>query len=241
MMAEAALWGLLGASSLLIGAAAGLALPVSRRLVGLVMGFGAGALISAVSFELTAEAFELGGADAVSLGLASGALCYFGANRALASRGGRRRGGRTSPEESSRALLLGAVLDGIPESAVIGITLIGGGEVGAAMVAAVFVSNLPESFAATAEIRDRAPERSRVLAGWVVVVAVCTLASALGYVGLDGASGDAVALIQAFAAGAVLTMLADTMMPEAFEHGGDATGLVTVLGFALAALLSSAG
>ena len=235
-MAEAALWGLVGASSLLIGAGAGLLLPVSSRIVGLVMGFGAGALISAVSFELTEEALQVGGADVVSLGLAAGALSYYAGARAL-----ERTGEAGGAEQSSRALLLGAVLDGIPESAVIGITLIGGGEIGAAMVAAVFISNLPESFAATAEIRDRKPDPSSVLGRWAIVVAVCTLASAAGYAGLDGASGDAVGLIQAFAAGAVLTMLADTMMPDAFEQGGDPTGLVTVLGFALAALLSAAG
>ena len=237
-MPEAAFWGLVGASSLLIGAVAGLAIPVSGRVVGLVMGFGAGALISAVSFELTEEALRLGGADVVALGLAAGALSYYAGTRAL---GRGRSAGGSSAEQSSRALLLGAVLDGIPESAVIGITLIGGGEVGAAVVAAVFISNLPESFAATAEIRDGAPDRRAVLTGWAIVVVACTLAAALGYVALDGASGDAIGLIQAYAAGAVLTMLADTMMPEAFEQGHDATGLVTVLGFALAALLSAAG
>ena len=240
-MLEAALWGLAGASSLLIGAGLGMALPARPRLIGLVMGFGAGALISAVSFELTEEALELGGSDATAAGLALGALAYFSGDRLIARRGGgERMHHKRSDEGSSRALLLGAVLDGIPESAVIGITLLEGG-VGAAMLAAVFVSNLPESFAAVAGARSDADSPPRVLARWALVVVACAASSALGYVLLDGASGDLVALIQAFAAGAVLTMLADTMMPEAYRNGGPAVGLVVVFGFALAALLSASG
>ncbi len=109
------------------------------------------------------------------------------------------------------------------------------------MLAAVFVSNLPESFAAVAGARSDADSPPRVLARWALVVVACAASSALGYVLLDGASGDLVALIQAFAAGAVLTMLADTMMPEAYRNGGPTVGLVVVFGFALAALLSAAG
>src|SRR5512139_1642251 len=123
-MAAAAGWGLLGASSLLIGAVLGLTLRIPSRLVGLILGFGAGTLISAVAFELTDEAFQLGGADAVAVGLAIGALTYFAGDAAIESRGGerrmspsRRREGQTSQADAASALLLGAVLDGIPEAA----------------------------------------------------------------------------------------------------------------------------
>jgi ZIP family zinc transporter len=240
---EAALWGLAGGSSLLIGAVLGLSLNVSRVAIGLVLGFGAGTLISALAFELTEEAFQLGGADAVAIGLAAGALAYFIGDWAIDRRGCEHRMSSLGKqgEASSSSLLLGAVLDGIPESAVIGISLLEGGSVGVPILAAVFLSNLPEAFSATTGRRKSAHERRHILATWAVVTAVCGASAALGYGVLEDASGNTIGLIQAFAGGAVLTMLADTMMPEAFEHGGKAVGLVTVLGFALAYLLSTVG
>ncbi|MEK6278244.1 MAG: ZIP family zinc transporter [Actinomycetota bacterium] len=240
-MGEAFLWGLAGAASLLIGAAAGLYFSVPSRVLGLVLAFGAGALISALAFELTEHAYRLGGADVVALGLALGAFAYFGGDVLIERRGGRQRmmhaGG--SPDSTGAALLLGAVLDGIPESAVIGITLLEGGGVGVAFLAAVFLSNLPESFAASSGMRRAGHSNRSVLLQWVVVVLVCAVSSALGFALLDGASGNAIGLINAFAGGAVLTMLADTMMPQAFAQGGRPAGLFTVLGFALAFLLST--
>jgi ZIP family zinc transporter len=240
-MGEAALWGIAGGSSLLIGAVLGLVSSPSRRLIGLILGFGAGTLISALAFELTDEAFRLGGADAVAFGLAAGALAYFVGDWAIEARGGAKRMSSMGhqAEGSSTALLLGAVLDGIPESAVIGITLLEGGSVGFPVLAAVFLSNLPESLSSSTGMRMAGHSPRHVIATWFVVVAICGISAALGFGLLDGASGNTVGLIQAFAGGAVLTMLADTMMPEAFEHGGRAVGLFTVFGFALAYLLST--
>jgi ZIP family zinc transporter len=238
---EAALWGLAGASSLLIGAIAGLRFEPSRTAIGLVLGFGAGTLISAVAFELTDEAFRLGGADVVAGGLAAGALAYFCGDVYIEGRGAKRRMSSKSRDSSGSgsALLLGAVLDGIPESAVIGISVLEGNGVGVAVLAAVFLSNLPESLSSATGMRRAGHGTGQILLTWLAVVAVSGLAAALGYGLLDGASDDAVGLIQAFAGGAVLTMLADTMMPEAFEDGGRTVGLVTTLGFALAYLLST--
>ena len=240
-MAEAALWGFVGSSSLLIGAALGLIRQAPPLVIGLVMGFGAGVLISAVAFELTEEAYSLGGADAVAIGLAVGALAYFAGDQALARRGAKTRMSHDNQgsDDSAGALLLGAVLDGVPESAVIGISLLEGAGVGVAVLAAVFLSNLPESFSSAMGMKRSGRSSGRVLLSWAAVVLTGTVAAALGYGLLDGASDNSIALIQAFAGGAVLTMLADTMMPEAFRHGGRAVGLVTVLGFALAFLLST--
>jgi ZIP family zinc transporter len=240
-VAEAAFWGLIGASSLLLGAVLGLVVRLPTRVIGLILGFGAGTLISAVAFELTEEAFRLGGADTVTFGLAAGAFTYFAGDWLIARRGAKPR---MSPmgeqrETTSTALLLGAVLDGIPESAVIGITLLEGGEVGVAVLLAVFISNLPEALSSSTGMRQAGHPASRIMLTWGLVVAVSAIAAALGYGLLDGASSDAVGWIQAFAGGAVLTMLADTMMPEAFNRGGRAVGLFTVLGFALAYLLST--
>jgi ZIP family zinc transporter len=240
-MLEAAGWGLVGASSLLIGAVLGVRFRFPPMVVGLILAFGAGALISALAFELTEESFELGGADAVAIGLALGALAYFAGDAWINRRGGEMRMSQTGEqsESTSRALLLGAVLDGIPESMVIGMGLIGGAGVSIPVLAAVFLSNLPESLSASTG-RSRANHRtSQVLITWLTVVVVCGVSAGLGYAVLEDASDDAVALLLSFAAGAVLTMLTDTMVPEAFKHGGRAAGLVTVLGFALAFLLST--
>jgi ZIP family zinc transporter len=245
-MAEAAGWGLFGASSLLIGALIGLKLPIPTRVIGLILGFGAGTLISAVAFELTAEAYDLGGADAVAIGLALGALAYFAGDVAIQRRGGERRMSPkrrrdqppTQAADAASALLLGAVLDGIPESAVIGISLLEGGGVGAAVLAAVFISNLPEAIASSRGMREERIGTRHVLLTWVVVVLISGIAAAAGYGLLEGASGNTLALLEAFAGGAVLTMLVDTMIPEA-QQGGRAAGLATVLGFALAYLLST--
>jgi zinc transporter, ZIP family len=240
-MAEAGLWGAVGASSLLLGAVVGLTLPIPRRAIGLILGFGAGTLISALAFELTEEAFEVGGADAVAIGLAVGALAYFVGDEMIERRGAANRMSSMGEQSggSANALLLGAVLDGIPESAVIGITLLEGGAVGIAVLAAVFLSNLPESISSSTGMRMAGSSRLHVVQVWSVVVLVSAASAALAFRLCDGASGNTIGLIQAFAGGAVLTMLVDTMIPEAIKRGGKAVGLVTVLGFALAYLLST--
>jgi zinc transporter, ZIP family len=240
-MLEAGAWGLLGASSLLIGALIGLSLPIRPSAVGLILGFGAGTLISAVAFELTEEAFRLGGADTVALGLALGALTYFTGDELLARRGAERRmnpRGEVTPDTPT-ALVFGAVLDGIPESAVIGLSLLGGGGVAVPVLAAVFLSNLPESVSSSAGMRGTGAGAGHVLVVWLGIVLISGVAAAAGYGLLEGASDEWIGLIQAFAGGAVLTMLADTMFPEAFREGGRPVGLLTVLGFALAYLLST--
>jgi zinc transporter, ZIP family len=240
-MAAAAGWGAIGASSLLLGAVIGLRIPIPPRVVGLILGFGAGTLISAVAFELTEEAFNLGGADVVTLGLVIGALTYFTGDELLARRGARDRMSmrREHSEDAANALVLGAVLDGIPESAVIGLSLLGGGGVAVPVLAAVFLSNMPESISASTGMRRAGVGARHVLAVWLGVVLISAIAAAAGYGLLEGASDDWIGLIQAFAGGAVLTMLADTMMPEAFKEGGRGVGLLTVVGFALAYLLST--
>jgi ZIP family zinc transporter len=254
---EAALWGFAGASSLLIGALIGARTKLPNVAVGLILGFGAGTLVSAVAFELTEEAFALGGADTVALGLAVGGIAYFAGTVAIAKRGGANRMGASDRQDadSSNALLLGAVLDGIPESVVIGITLLAGGEVGLPFLAAVFISNLPEAIASSQGMRAQGSSLGRVMWPWIVVVVASTAAAAAGYGLLEGASGNTIGFIQAFAGGAVLTMLADTMFPESYLHvRGDprlkrtkqrnpflesSVGLFTTLGFALAYLLST--
>ena len=240
-MSEAVLWGVVAASSLVAGALVGGLIRIPQRSIGLLMGFGAGALISAVSFDLADEALSAGGADSLAVGLAVGALSYYLGDRALESagrHGRRRRPHGADAEAGATALLLGALLDGIPEQAAIGLGLATGGQVGAALVAAVFISNVPESLASAEAMRQAGRPRSHVVRLWGAVGLVCVGATVLGYLVLEGVSGNVQGAVQGFAAGAILVMLTDAMIPEALKHGGRTTGLVTVLGFAVAVLLS---
>jgi ZIP family zinc transporter len=227
---EAALWGLVGGLALLLGAVITFVRRPGKGAVAYVMAFGAGVLISAVAYDLTAEAFELGGGDAVAIGLALGALVYAG----LAA--------RIKGPEGGEALALGALLDGIPESAAIGLTLTSGG-VSGPFVAAVFLSNLPESFSATGKFEEEGRSRRWIVTIWVAIAVACAISAAVGYELLGGGSENLQAGTKAFAGGAILTMLATEMIPKAYEEGGArlSIGLVTVLGFALAAGLTALG
>lgn len=241
-MLEAGAWGLVGGLALLIGASIGALRRVPPRIIGLVMAFGAGVLISAAAFELTEQAFESAGGAVVVAGLLAGALTFFLGDLVVDSRGGnnRKRSGNEQAGGSAMALVLGALLDGIPESVAIGASLLGGGAVGIPVVVAVFLSNIPEGLAASTGLRAAGRSVRWILALWTAVVVVSGIAAALGFALLGGADSVAVAVTQAFAAGAILTMLADTMMPEALDKGGSSAGLVTTLGFVLAFLLSHA-
>ncbi|HYX44139.1 MAG TPA: hypothetical protein VE760_03780, partial [Acidimicrobiales bacterium] len=149
-MLEAAFWGLVGGFALVIGALVGLAFPTSQRVIGLVMAFGGGVLISALAFDLTEEAFRRGGTDAVAFGMAGGALAFYAGDWIIDRRGGddRKRSGGQQECGSAKAIVLGALMDGIPESVAIGVSLVGGGSVAAPVVVAVFLSNVPESLSA---------------------------------------------------------------------------------------------
>lgn len=235
---QAGLWGLLAGSSLVIGAVIGVMLDIPRRIVALVMGFGAGALISALSFDLADEAFKAAGALTLGIGLAAGAVTFFVGNTLLKRSGRKRR--REVASTGGMALLLGALLDGIPESIVLGASLLGGFGVSVSFLAAVFISNVPEGIAGARDLRDEGESGSRILRLWVMVALASGLAAGIGNLLLGDTDPWVVALVQAFAGGAILTMLADSMMPEAFEYGGDAVGLATVFGFSVAFLLAQA-
>ncbi|HEY7707370.1 MAG TPA: hypothetical protein VH968_09410 [Gaiellaceae bacterium] len=219
-----------------------LRLGLAERVIGLVMAFGAGVLISAVAFELFLEA-ETVAEDRVwtAVGLFAGSLVFYVGDTVIDRMGGQDRKSMVGRQAGGAALaiVLGIVLDGIPESFVVGLDLVSGEGISAAFVVAVFVSNLPEAAAASSGLSKAGWAEGRIYRLWVFVTAVAGIASALGFLLLEGASGNVIAFVLAFAAGAILTMLADTMMPEAFEHGGRVVGLATTLGFGLAFAVSA--
>jgi zinc transporter, ZIP family len=243
-MGEATIWGLVAGSSLVLGALLAMRLRPSQRANGLVMAFGAGVLISAIAYELVAEAIQGAGTLGwVALGLGAGALTFYAGDLAIDRAGGEHRKSSTGAqaEGSALAIALGALLDGIPESVVLGLSVLLGDGISVALLAAVFISNVPEAVAATSGLSLAGWPSRRILGLWAAIAGASGLAAGLGYLVFSQAPNLTGAFAQAFAAGAMLTMLADTMMPEAFRFGGRLTGLVTVLGFAVAVGLSALG
>lgn len=226
---------MIAAASLLLGSLLTSWLNPGRKAIGLIMAFGAGTLIAAIAYDLVEDAAAKGQVAALALGLALGAFVFFVGDYWIDRIGGERRKRSTGVQagDGSLGIFLGTLLDGIPESFILGTSLVVGGGISVSFLIAVFISNLPEAMAATVGLAAAGWSRQRITRIWLAVMAASAIAAALGYwlfslVTLEGV------LVQAFAAGALLTMLADTMMPEAFEHGGKAVGLLTVLGFAVA-------
>ena len=236
-MIAAFAWGFAAASSLLLGGAISIRFTLRLKVIGLVMAFGSGVLLSAVAYDLVQEAFRVA-ADgfAIALGLAGGALTFYFGDSLIDSLGGanRTRTEGMDQSDSPLAIVLGIILDGIPESIVIGLTLLGGSTIDIAVVIAVFLSNVPEAIAATTGLRASGWAPSRIMGLWLLVALVSGAAALAGYALLSGVDPSVVALVDAFAAGAILTMLTDTMIPESFKLGGRQAGLATTLGFGLA-------
>jgi ZIP family zinc transporter len=227
-------WGALAAVSLVVGAALALTRHWRAGIVGGVLAFGAGALISSVAFELAQEGLRIGSPTSVAIGLVAGAVSFFLADRAVNKMGGRGGGG-----SAGLPLALGALLDGIPEQAVLGIGLATGQGISVALLVAIFVSNLPEAIGSASDMHAAGKSAGTVLKLWLAVAAVCAVASLGGYAIADIAGGQLKAAIDGFAAGALLVMLVDSMIPEAKQKAGNRAGLSTVLGFAVAAALSN--
>jgi ZIP family zinc transporter len=228
----------------LLGAAAGYLTRVAARVTAGIMAFGAGVLISALSFDLMDEAYRTGGFAATTAGFLGGAAIYTGANWLLARQGARhRKRSRQQPSEaenpgSGTALFVGALIDGIPESIAIGLSLIGGRGVSIATVVAIFLSNIPEGLSAASGMRKAGRSARYVFGLHAAVVLVSALAAVAGYTIFRSVSTAVAAATTAVAAGGILAMLADTMMPEAYEEARDFAGLVTVTGFLAAFMLS---
>ncbi len=239
-MIPSLLWGLAAAGSLLIGAVIAMVIKLPKRVLGAIMAFGVGVLISAVAFELAEEAFKQAGASVwLTAGLGLGAATFFIGDLLIDRMGGRhRKRAEGSTDSSGPAIVLGSVLDGIPESIVLGLSIVHGGTIGVAMLVAVFISNLPEAIGATSGLLHNGWKKASIIGMWALVVGVSGLASLMGYSLFAHASTDVTAFTLAFSAGALLTMLADTMMPEAYKDTGQIAGIITTLGFGVAFWIS---
>ena len=244
---EAGLWGLVAGGALVVGAAVAWLVDLPRTVVASVMAFGAGVLISALAFELVDEAERSAGLGPTVLGLLGGAVAYVAANVVLARYGARhrKRSGDQQPSEeeqegSGAAIAVGALLDGVPESVVLGLSLLGGGGVGVPVLAAIAVSNFPEGLSSAAGMRRNGRGAGYVFGVWGGIALASGLAGALGVLALQDASAATIATMTAVAAGAILAMVTDTMIPEAFERTHLYAGLIASLGFVVSFGLSRA-
>lgn len=235
---QAGFWGLMAGGALVVGAAIAWFARVPKAVVAGVMAFGAGVLISALAFDLVDEAESKGGLTPTILGFLAGAIVYVAANVVLARHGARhrKRSGGQQPSESDQqgsgaAIAIGALLDGIPESVVLGLSLLGGGGVGVTVLVAIFISNLPEGLSSASGMKRNGRSAPYVFGVWVGIAVASGVAGLLGCLLLQGASQVLIAIITAVAAGAILAMLADTMIPEAFERTHAYTGLIATVGF----------
>ena len=242
-------WGLIAGSALLIGAAVGDLVALGRKTTALVMAFGSGVLTSALAFDLMAGAYSRGGFSSTSAGfIGQTAATYSIANWLLSRHGAknRKRSGGQQPSEgeqpgSGLAIAVGALLDGIPESMVIGLSLLGGGAVSMVAVIAIFISNIPEGLSSSAGMKKSGRSRVYIFGLWTAITLVSGIASLVGYTAFRGASNDFIAGITAVAAGAMLAMLADTMIPEALDEARNWAGLITAAGFLAAFILTKLG
>ena len=244
---EAGLWGLFAGAASLLGAMIGYKVQLSQRVIAGIMAFGSGVLISALSFELMEEAFNQGGFIPTAFGFFAGALTYSGINGLLSRMGAKHRKRSTGqPSESKEegsgtAIAVGALLDGIPESLAIGLTMLAGGVVSMATVLAIFISNIPEGLSSSAGMKEAGRSTSYIFGIWIAIAVLAGLSSLVGYSVYINLSIEARAATTAIAAGAILSMLAETMIPEAFEGTHNYAGLITCAGFVSAFALSMLG
>ena len=241
---QAGFWGLFGGSALVAGAAIAYLVALPKRVTAGIMAFGCGVLISAVAYDLIMDGYEKGGLWPIVGGALLGSAAYTLANWLISRNGGahrKRSAPKSSGSEGGLAIAVGSLLDGIPESLVLGVGLLGGHGVNLAMLAAVFLSNLPEGLSSAVGMKSAGHKRGYIFGMWSGIAIMSGLASLLGAALLGGAAPEVLATVNAIAAGALLTMIVDTMIPEAVDGDGGATGALVVIGLLVAFAISQLG
>jgi len=242
-MVMSAIWGFVAGSALLLGAFFGYYINIPQRYVATIMAFGAGVLMSAVSFELLDEAYALGGPAHLVAGFLIGATIFTLSNIYLARKGAKHRKRSVKPEDNdsdngAMAIAAGSVIDGVPESIAIGLTMISGGMVSTATVVAIFLSNIPEGLSSSAGMKKEGWNARKVFTLWLAIALITSLSSLVGYSVFSHLPVQITAVTLAVAAGGILAMLVDTMIPEAFSETHNLAGMVTVIGFSISFILS---
>jgi ZIP family zinc transporter len=233
-MWTAFIWGIVSTSSLVLGGLIGSSLKISNKSLGIIMAFGQGVLISTIAYELVYESVVLAKFSAIPLvSFLSGALIFFFADRIIGNMGGSDRKNINAASTSTLVIpmVLGIIMDGIPESTVLGLGILGTGSVSMAMLIAIFISNIPEAIAGSAGMKSSGWSVMKITSLWIIIALICTVFTVFGYSLFGNASNEMIAFVNAFAGGAMLMMLANTMIPEAYKHGGKLAGVFTVLGF----------
>lgn len=244
-MEQALFWGALAGSANLLGALLVLWLPLNQRIIAGIMALGTGALIGAVVYGLLGEALAIGTILDIALGFLGGAALFAAVDIIISRKGGlhRKRSGhgRDAPSAvatgSGLAIFIGTVMDAIPETAIIGLSLLQNGEVSAVLIAAIFISNLPEGISSTSGLKKAGYSIPSIVLMWLAVLIASSLSSLAGYTLLAEASVDMQAILASFAAGAIIAMVSATMLPEAYEKAGPIVGFLTACGFFIALIL----
>jgi ZIP family zinc transporter len=247
---EAFLWGLVVGSGLIVGAAISYYLNLPHRLLAAVMGFGAGVLISVLAFELIDEAYIHGGLTSSVTGFLAGAVLFSAANWILSNRGAKHRKrcsecivqfAEHKAEGNELAIAIGSIIDDIPEAIIVGIALAGGVAIGKAVLIGFFLANIPEGLASVSGMKKSGRSAQYIFGVWGGITVLTGIAGMLGYSVFGSFPDTIIAFITALAAGGILSMVAETMIPEAFEEAQSFIGLITAAGFLAFFLLMKTG
>ncbi len=233
-MWTAFIWGIISTSSLVLGGLIGSTFKIGKKSLGIIMAFGAGVLISTIAYELVYESVILVKFSGIPVAsFLGGALIFFFADRIIGNMGGSDRKNINAPSTSILVIpmVIGIIMDGIPESTVLGLGILETGSVSMAMLIAIFISNIPEAIAGSAGMKSSGWSVQKIISLWLFIALICAVFTVFGYSFFSNASDGMIAFVNAFAGGAMLMMLANTMIPEAYEHGGKLAGVFTVLGF----------
>ncbi|MBT2283969.1 ZIP family metal transporter [Paenibacillus polymyxa] len=238
-MWTAFMWGGISASAVVIGALTALFLKIPKRIIGWIMAFGTGTLIGAATFELLGDALNDGGIIPTAIGFTAGAVVYTLFDLLVSAKGGAGRKRSAKSEDSNQSglgIFAGTVMDAIPESIMLGASLLAGNGVSVVLVVSIFVSNIPEGLSSTIGLQGKY-SRGKIILMWLSVLLISALAALGGYLFLEQLPEEMGAAIGAFAGGGIIAMICSTMMPEAFEEGGPVVGLIASMGLLVSLLL----